>query len=852
MACTYRLCLPSLIVFFVCVSAWAQKAVPKETPAPRETGESTKQTKPPFMSKPSDQTASDGSVILVSPDSDEAEPKLVPLPGIVTDARITDFTAGLLVSTQEPNLVLRPQITDGKIMGSTASGFSGDFKIKGIVPFGESSAPLLYQGRQIGILHFAKPGLIAKPAVGDNFVAREGQRFKIVLENSSAASYGDVRARLRFENEDVCMVEPEREFKPRGQEAAKSTGAAPNQHPGGAISGFAAFVARIRQVFDTLRPWEPGPSPSGGSACADSAWTPFKVPQYAQITLSTEAPHSWFLDAETGYARKAKRKGWLTLRFGETASGIHEQNLPLEVQFDPNDKSVRSSLLRVVGWLFTGAALSLLLRVSIPNFKRKRQLKYQLNQAAKLTAGISAEVKSNLRVFLGVERRTLDQIRGEVWAFWPSYADSALRVEQGLPKLNRRIEAVQRLDAALIRRKILIEQGAAPTRLNQIEEMLEDTSDTLLRDQLSDEEWLFVKQRLESAEKLIREPSQAEKDAFEALLSGRWKILQEWFKVDANNNLKRPETPTLIASCFPNPLLLPNKTDDPDGGKWVKSVKPVRADLELSALELIQEMLFNTAVWSDAAVRPSWWDDLHHWLSAPTREHLQAAKSLLQQLVEHISKEDILIALHDGEADIVPDPALPSLYQKVGFSLRFRDERLNMAAARDLVSCRWIFHDWHERRWGRMMRRLHLRPVDRPPVKASPSGSWWVRLLWWISGGLAYQEPVRLPETGWHVYHFFDSGTIASEVSVDRGKIEHLTIYPDPTGRTQEKLGRFWLEMFQLIAALLVPLAALGYTTVGSGNDSSMWSLIAIGFGSDTIRNILVGREESSVPAAPK
>jgi hypothetical protein len=53
--------------------------------------------------------------------------------------------------------------------------------------------------------------------------------------------------------------------------------------------------------------------------------------------------------------------------------------------------------------------------------------------------------------------------------------------------------------------------------------------------------------------------------------------------------------------------------------------------------------------------------------------------------------------------------------------------------------------------------------------------------------------------------------------------------------------------VFQLSAALLVPLATLATTTIGGGA-GNWWELIAIGFGSDTIKSILVGRQESPTP----
>jgi hypothetical protein len=87
---------------------------------------------------------------------------------------------------------------------------------------------------------------------------------------------------------------------------------------------------------------------------------------------------------------------------------IQEQNLPIEFQFEPSGRSLFLSLLYVAGILLLGAMLSLLLRVSVPNIKRRSQLKDQLSEAGKIISTVSSEVDDNLRVLLRVERRALD------------------------------------------------------------------------------------------------------------------------------------------------------------------------------------------------------------------------------------------------------------------------------------------------------------------------------------------------------------------------------------------------------------------------------------------------------------
>ena len=66
--------------------------------------------------------------------------------------------------------------------------------------------------------------------------------------------------------------------------------------------------------------------------------------------------------------------------------------------------------------------------------------------------------------------------------------------------------------------------------------------------------------------------------------------------------------------------------------------------------------------------------------------------------------------------------------------------------------------------------------------------------------------------------------------------------------RPQEPWSRAWLEAFQRVAALLVPLASLASQSINEASVGNVWQLIALGFASDTLENILAGRPES--PAA--
>lgn len=69
----------------------------------------------------------------------------------------------------------------------------------------------------------------------------------------------------------------------------------------------------------------------------------------------------------------------------------------------------------------------------------------------------------------GWHLRAKSTVRLSTYAVWPGFVDAAQRVEQGAAHPEKPHLGRQRLDGALTRKRLVIEQGVAPTRLLQIE-----------------------------------------------------------------------------------------------------------------------------------------------------------------------------------------------------------------------------------------------------------------------------------------------------------------------------------------------------------------------------------------------
>jgi hypothetical protein len=311
---------------------------------------------------------------------------------------------------------------------------------------------------------------------------------------------------------------------------------------------------------------------------------------------------------------------------------------------------------------------------------------------------------------------------------------------------------------------------------------------------------------------------------------------------DANGVLKVPDELKGMEDCFPNRSLLPS-ADDKDGMEWLNSVGVVRADLQLSALALVWEFQFlaPTASTSQAARWIEAKTTLNRLLSTPAIDNLREAKGLLRQLAEGVTEQDIMKALQTGGASIIMDPSVARPDRTIRFSVRFRQPTLNSVAVREVVTCHWTFTDSCV---GRLSRLRILFVNDQEKLGKT-------------------LENLQLPEEGWSVHHYFEKFVLTGSISVtfydskgaavslpSEQKWATVLVKPVPERRGSEKWQRFWVEVTQLGAALLVPLATLATTTVNGGSSGThWWQLFAIGFGSDTIKNILVGKNES--PSAP-
>jgi hypothetical protein len=230
------------------------------------------------------------------------------------------------------------------------------------------------------------------------------------------------------------------------------------------------------------------------------------------------------------------------------------------------------------------------------------------------------------------------------------------------------------------------------------------------------------------------------------------------------------------------------------------------------------------------------------------------ARRKLLQLAEDVCEDDIIAALKSDGAYIDIDPQVVNPNQTVRMTTRFRDSRLNTATARAAIECEWRFHEPRiEERWKARATRGHQPDTSSqpatPPHPENHKGT---------------TNGCSMTECGWRVHRYFEPHVSEQTIQKclfwrgqpivdERGEPVTLTRVVAPRVQSHHRndqwerlLWRPAPQALQLLAALLVPLAALAVSTSGEGASSRWWDLVGLGFGSETIRNILTGQ-----PAPP-
>ena len=532
----------------------------------------------------------------------------------------------------------------------------------------------------------------------------------------------------------------------------------------------------------------------------------------------------WFAAPLEGFFKDETKDGTLALRLRPSATiadpGSPERVIPLRAQLVYSSSVWRRLIIMLIvfGALFAGALSSLMLNQWLPNRLRRIDLEERLGDIAARTRNLSFRVDSSLRILVRVERFRLLRLLGSRFAFSPEMARVLTACEQAADRLETQVRALERIDAVDndIRRLRLV---VPPTVLLGVETRLQLAVDRLRSTQPTDADLREAADIVSQVAARLGTIGQADPD-FAADLAERFAKLKE-------------------ALAGTSPLRKTKRWEEINGqlsglveyldGSAPQAILPAdyyEHDLKLLRLALVHDYLRLHAERGDEPADKAASDanqDFVKHVASGTIDGYVDARLDLRAIRETIFASRIEDAIRQKQVRIEAQPADPRPHQAVEISAVFARDECNRAGARNDFECWWTFT--HDDSDGR-------------------SGNWM--------------------EKGWRVNHFFpkpDKYTVKATfrkkdgtiVADETKPIEVVGEVPVGSDNTSVFSDRTWIEGVRFAAVLFATILGL----LGGAREQLMRldvlaglvAVFLIGFGADTVKNMLVDRGATPEPA---
>ena len=612
---------------------------------------------------------------------------------------------------------------------------------------------------------------------------------------------------------------------------------------------------------------------------------------------------SWTL----GLLKDDIQDGILTLRFQPKASDpkaeaiaaqpsgapSHVLHASTRLRFFPNIGGILNNATLIL-FLFLGALTSLVLKLWLPNTRRKLKLKEDLELLGRQIADVSSRVGARPTVILRVQqKRLLDllnpKLAGGRWTLSPDFEDVAKQCEASTVRLSKQVELIRSLDRSAARLAALMPKPLPPSLLDHIDNGIE---------------------RIVS----LAMPLEADEEALRALQTDVAQIAAYVQQMEQFNTVFRQDVRRRLtdAIAFFTPLLQ-LQTAVQGGGPAGAAVAPsqlapvvqrIREDLPatfevLSRMDALSaDMSFDTLVEIDADVfklslirryvnlnpdldqadpRVSsiarMYPDLLRFLGLRSWDALRTARNLIGQAEQALYRGDVEDAIRNRRAYIWRDRQVIRPYMPVEFSLRFDRDALNQASAREEYGCVWELRHpgpgsrrlisriwgWISRIWSRLRSPALPRPlapaedlrqdVEGPTSAGAPSLP---------SPGVPGPAvpPIVLAKHCWTISQYFPSSgqhTMAVTfedwmglplVDAQSKPLPPITRTFSVESRAMDRAGpRLRLELVCMLLALAPAIFALLTAAQGQVNKAEWYTALgavfALGFGVDTLKNLL-------------
>jgi hypothetical protein len=505
--------------------------------------------------------------------------------------------------------------------------------------------------------------------------------------------------------------------------------------------------------------------------------------------------------------------------FGESADAraLSNRALPVNAQlarFGPvPSQLISSGVVFVV--LFFGGIASLAINSLLPNVLKKLSYKRKLQVLADGTSAVSVKVDSRLRVLLRLERNRLLKLLASSSLIGADAGDVFQQMDVGIAALTTRVTVAQRLDG-LRNRFDVVSCSCPPSISDTIDCRLQDAADQLRTFYLTDKNVTAASVALDAAEQFLNtlnSPNVLAKDiaARHAQLLAR---------VVTFSDADLASLKTSLPGIF---QVLANSYDDTHP---VLPANFIEVDDSIARVNVALDYAWVCATTTDPHIASrlrSRNNNFIEKLGIRDWRSLGSARELVRQMRQNVYPEDLIEDLMVKKACIMIDQQVARPYLPLELGICFDNHAYNRTQALAELTCVWDFDDrLSEKGWA--ICHFYQEPAEKTITAVIPLAT------------LATQNQQAA------------GGTQSGSVEFTK----KLTVRKASTSFSSQKWFAeglrfgiaFFLALIGLIAGAQDQLAKLDVLP-------ALIAVFLLGFGADTIKNILTQPAQTQVTQSP-
>lgn len=469
--------------------------------------------------------------------------------------------------------------------------------------------------------------------------------------------------------------------------------------------------------------------------------------------------------------------------------------------------------------LIAGGVASLILSQALPNRLKRLNIRERLMDTGRATSNLSSKIGSRLQVLLRLERNRLLEVLRSRNTLSPDFTGIVTRCSEGINKLEARVALVQQIDVVLERLDQKLTLGPPPSKISEIEALIEDAKVLVMKAQPTDKDLEAAQLAIAEAAKKVDELNEIDPVFGESLAKRALEVQQDIATVAASPTFVR------ITRTLPGPNAALQAVRP--GTTTIAPANYASVDMAVEKMLVLKDyvlMMEGTADPDRLDRLQKREEKLLDLLQLQSWAALRSARLLLREMNQDVYPERLKEKLVAEAATIVMEPLVAYDKALLEFCVCFHSPAIDDAAAKEEWTCEWAFGDnLTETGWS----ASHYFQLTKPSrFKSATATEYVVQASFRDSNGDPLLDDNNAPVT------------VQKPVTVLPSKQEGF--FGDRT-RT---------ELIKLVAALLIAVFAL----VAGAREQllkldvlpGLIAVFMVGFSADTIKNLLTKSESAS------